>query len=486
MRTPPSAAPTGRLELLLADGATGRPALPDGLSATTLLGAPAPRRAPRNDDAPLLDAPHASPDDLRLQRWGIIAPAGAPGDRVLEALAPLIRLREVEQGAPARVYRVEPDQDATRAVDWKHRVYRARDVPERERPRYLLIAGDLDQVSLELQQALAGGALVGRVHFAGPGGAADLARYAAYAAKVVAFASRPAREPAPALCFYAARDGSAATEMGYDQFVKPCVAEAARLRSAGYLQVAEVRELVAARVDELLRAAAGPRPSVLFSLSHGLGAPRGGWPSTAEQRARQGALVLRRGEELGAEHVGSGPFLPGGAWFCLACFGAGTPSASAYHAWLTDLGQGAAHVLDGLPRLGERPFLAALPQAALANPEGPLAFIGHLDLAWSAAFSDPRTTEGRHDRILSSLAALANGTRAGVALDALARFYRETNDELLASYQAQKDAQVWGRSDPTDVQERGQLWMLRNDLRGYVLLGDPAARLPLRSGTQVG
>jgi hypothetical protein len=24
---------------------------------------------------------------------------------------------------------------------------------------------------------------------------------------------------------------------------------------------------------------------------------------------------------------------------------------------------------------------------------------------------------------------------------------------------------------------RAQLWMLRNDLRGYILLGDPAARL---------
>jgi hypothetical protein len=59
------------------------------------------------------------------------------------------------------------------------------------------------------------------------------------------------------------------------------------------------------------------------------------------------------------------------------------------------------------------------------------------------------------------------------------RFYRETNDELLASCQAKKDAEVWGRPDTTDAEERGHMWMLRNDLRSYVLLGDPAARLPL-------
>jgi hypothetical protein len=122
-----------------------------------------------------------------------------------------------------------------------------------------------------------------------------------------------------------------------------------------------------------------------------------------------------------------------------------------------------------------------MPQAALANPEGPLAFIGHVDLAWSASFSDPRDiTLGRHDRILSTLVALANGSRAGVAFDALVRHYRETNDELASSYQAEKDARVWSRPDPTDATERAQLWMLRNDLRGYVLLGDPAAQLSVR------
>jgi hypothetical protein len=78
---------------------------------------------------------------------------------------------------------------------------------------------------------------------------------------------------------------------------------------------------------------------------------------------------------------------------------------------------------------------------------------------------------------------MIRGSRAGVALEALLRFYRETNDTLMASYQLEADARVQGRADPTDREERGHLWMLRNDLRGYVLLGDPAARLPLAQHT---
>jgi hypothetical protein len=173
-------------------------------------------------------------------------------------------------------------------------------------------------------------------------------------------------------------------------------------------------------------------------------------------------------------------------WLSLACFGAGTPATSAYHAWLTQLAREGAYggsveaVLRSLPASGQRPFVAALPQAALANPEGPLAVIGHVDLAWTYGFTSlKKPSESRRSRVLSSLDVMVRGSRAGVALEAIVRFYRETNDALTASYELEADARAEGRPDPTDRIERGHLWMLRNDLRGYVLLGDPAARLPL-------
>ncbi len=478
-----------RLDLLLLDAEERRPVIEGGLPSEAAQRGPKPKKGIRGDDSPDWRRTDADPNDLALQKWAVVAMEGREGDRQLEAIQPLIRLREREQGAPARVYRVPPDMDARQSVSWKDEVYWSEDVPEEERPLYLLMLGDLHHTSVELQHALANGALVGRLHVADAASDTDLGGYAAYAAKVVRHARDAVPEPAPDLRFYVAPDGSSATVTGRARLVGPSLVASRRAHADGKLPAASVDEIAAETVDELL-ARAQSRASVLLSVSHGLGAPRRGWRSEEEQRRRQGALVLGHDEILDAERLRGQPFLPGGMWFYLACFGGGTPTTSAYHTWLAQLaGESAfsgsvAAVLKSLPEPGQRPFLAALPQAALSNPEGPLGVLAHMDLAWTYGFSGAKKlTESRKSRVLSSLDVLVRGSRAGVALEALVRFYRETNDALMASYQLEADARAQGRPDPTSHAERAHLWMLRNDLRGYVLLGDPAARLPLQQNT---
>jgi hypothetical protein len=480
--------PEDRLDLLLADAAEHRPVLDEGLPGETSQQGPKPKRAKEvhRDDEQLKRGTDAAPNDLSVQRWAVVAPEGEEGSRLLEAIAPLMRLRAEEQRADVIPYRVPEGMDARRAVAWKKEVYWSEDVEEGDRPLYLLVLGDLHHVSLELQHALANSALVGRAHFADAAGETDLDGYAAYAEKVVRFAREGTPERSPDLSFFVARDGTPATLHGEARLVAPSLEAATRNCEQGRLPAASVRSLDVETVDELLAAGKGPRPSVLLSVSHGLGAPRRGWPSKHEQWQRQGALVLGQNEILDAERMLGQAFLPGGLWFCLACFGAGTPSESAYRTWLSLLAQESAYrgkvssVAASLPSAGQRPFVAAMPQAALRNPAGPLAVISHMDLAWTYGFSSSTNlSESRKLRFQSSLEVMVRGSRAGVALEALMRFYRETNDELMVSYEREKNARDEGRADPTDLKERGHLWMLRNDLRGYVLLGDPAARLPL-------
>jgi hypothetical protein len=468
------------LELLLADADERRPMLAEGLPEEAASLAPKPRQVP--GDALVREALDANPNDLPAQRWGVIAPDGPRGDRLLQAIEPLIRLREHEQGAPAYCYRVPGDLDVTAAAKWKDRVLYDEDVPQDERPKYLLILGDLDQVSIELQQVLASGSFVGRVHCPDDDG------YRAYAEKVVRWADRSTTYQESRMLFYTAHDGSRATTAALSLLVRPCL-ETGRKWSARRRFPRIITEMGedSGGAGDLLAGVEGEQPSVLLSVSHGLGRPRRGWSSPERQRALQGALVMSGGELLTADELWDRAFLPGGLWFCVACFGAGTPSASSFYPWLTLLKEERAYsarvadVLASLPRSGEPPFVAALPQAALASPEGPLAVVGHVDLAWTFGFVDPdELSSSRASRILQSLRVMTSGSRVGVALAELMSAYREVNDELVSGFQMQEDARVWDRPDPSDPRKRGNAFMLRNDLRGYVLLGDPAARLPLQ------
>ncbi|WP_233587971.1 hypothetical protein [Corallococcus sp. CA049B] len=378
--------------------------------------------------------------------------------------------------------------DAAASVKWRDQVYRAEDVPQEERPRYLLLLGDLHHISIEFQHVLAHSAFVGRLHCARPSGSPELAGYTAYAHKVLASETSAETPEAPDVLLYTAQDGSAATTLGHQLLMEPCrdVMEkqwkpkhpAMRLQPLPYDNAGS---------EGLLRAASEARSGVMLSITHGLGQPKRGWASVEEQRAMQGALKIAAGQCLTGDALRSTPFLPGGMWFCVACFGAATPPRSAFQAWLELLAREQAYagrpeaVLKSIPKSGERPFLAALPQALLANPQGPLAIIGHSDLAWTYGYVEPTDVyRSRASRITSALEVLANGSRAGVALDALMRFYRDVNESLMADYQARQEALTFGQPDPVEPRSLGHRWMLRNDLRGYILLGDPAARLALR------
>src|SRR6185436_19367883 len=77
--------------------------------------------------------------------------------------------------------------------------------------------------------------------------------------------------------------------------------------------------------EVLLDHAAAPDPGVLFTLSHGLGPPFGGWSTPAEQRAQQGAMVFGVDALLTGGDLAARTFMPSGLWLMFACFSAGTP-----------------------------------------------------------------------------------------------------------------------------------------------------------------
>jgi len=84
------------------------------------------------------------PNDLHAQRWGLIAPEGPRGDRLLEIVAPLIaHRREQQRGEAVRVYRVREKMSPAEAVQWKKTAFRPQTGLDVDIPRYQLILGDL-------------------------------------------------------------------------------------------------------------------------------------------------------------------------------------------------------------------------------------------------------------------------------------------------------------------------------------------------------
>ncbi len=419
------------------------------------------------------------PNDLRAQRWGILAPAGRRGDRLLEIVAPLVAHRREQQGKAVRVYRVPANMSQAEAVQWKKTVFRPQTSLDIEVPRYQLILGDLHEVSLAVQQVQGSDGYVGRLAF-------DRDEdYAAYVDKLLRWERSPSHHREGRALFHTVHDATAATRNGHRALVTPGISLVQRGLERGEINADRIDESGDPDVpdpQELLTAARTDRPAFLFSLSHGLGPPRAGWRDAVQQRLAQGAMNFGHEGNLRGEDLRDAVFMPGGVWFMLACFGAGSPPASAYQHWLAELhalGQyhgDPAAVLAGIPQ--ERPFVAAVPRAVLASSNGPLGFIGHIDLAWSYSFSepDPRAAS-RPAKFMGILRSVLKRDRLGVGFRELHRYLDQTNDELTG---IADDDKASGRApDPARRARAAHLWMLRQDLAAYVLLGDPAARLPL-------
>lgn len=479
------------MDLLFAHGDDGSPILDHAADPGTAVTQARP--VPRREERFLADIT-ADASDLVRQGWAVVVPEGAEGTRLEALVQKLVGARAEAQQADVLSIRVPPGMDAAAATAWKKEVYPALyGEDEARRPRYLLILGDLDRVSLDTQQVLAQDGLPGRLACATDDG------YGAYADKVLAWQRTPSHHDRARALFYTVHDDTSATTAGHAKLMQPChdrCARTARDKARAFPASVEAHGSRTPDPGELLALAAARHPSVLLSMSHGLGPPRRrGW-SPAEAREHQGAMSFGAEGALAAHDVASAPFLPGGLWIYFACFGAGTPRASAYHHWLdmlahhgmADLGPVSA-TLRGLDAGGG--FVSGLAKAALANPDGPLALLGHIDLAWSYSYEELRVAgEGDARRVTGSnrslnffhlMTKLVAGERAGAASLALRLPLGAVAAELTAHYDRCKRQGTVADATSEDALALGNLWMLHQDLLGYALLGDPAVRLPLGS-----
>lgn len=452
------------------------------------------------------------PDDPAEAGWIVVVPDDDEGARIAEQLAPLLehraRVRDPDSGVKSRrpeelikrfpaAARIQPALGKWFA---KNIAFLGSDGQE-EPPCFVLLAGPPEKIPFDLDHLVAlADYAVGRLAFP------ELAGYGDYARKVVAWepdddVARTPRKGVPLAVFATDHGFRDPTYLSRKFLAEPLVT---RLLGKDGTRPAVTRIGDAASRDALLgllrgepAALAGPR--LLFSASHGLAVEGTSAAEQSARLARQGGICCQDAryldeEILTAEGLGGGGLLSGGLWLLFACFGAGTPPSSDFFRSLGD------------PRLlgmyQGAPFVAALPTRLLADPDGPLAVIGHLDPGFVHSFSDPQGAGGeRRVKLYKTIESLlVQGVRAGLATGFIHGAVGGFGEDLRQN--AQRAGELLGRSPGASEMELGlalaratdaelvavrdhavDLAVSLNDFRNFTVLGDPAVKLP-RAGAK--
>ncbi len=418
-------------------------------------------------------------DPTRVEEvgWAVMFPADMHPrvrEEIKEALQPLLDLRREQAGDLFRLYE---GGDAYRPGERKDQLCERLGVSSglvdpREMPFYVLLIGTPEEIPYSFQYQLDVMRGVGRLDFG-----TDIEAYAAYARHVVAAASGDVTLPRKAAFFAPVNAGDRATKLSAQYLVRPLIENLSVTAPAHELALAYDWELAAPYVGEglatheqlgrLLGGDASEMPALLFTAGHGLEFPAG----HPAQQPYQGALLCQDwpglGREIKREHYFAGEDVVEGAGmlgmvaFMFACYGAGTPQ----------LDQFAVQAFKVRERIAERGFTAALPQQMLKR--GALAVFGHVERAWGYSFISP---SGRpaNQSFVTAMRMLMNGDPIGLASDAS---FNMRYAELSSDLSADLDELQWD-VDHMDDYELVHRWTANNDARGYIVLGDPAARIP--------
>lgn len=321
---------------------------------------------------------------------------------------------------------------------------------------------------------------VGRICFTNDQGDHDYYAYRSYAEHVVAFEQdRAQNRPLPygrQLTYFATRhDYDPATEASEEHLVVPLAGLDGRASIGARWGFTErvLRREGATRdgMGTILSGGLDGPPAVLFTASHGVALR----PENPLLAARQGSLIchgwatgspvddklLFSGESF--DQLGKEARVEGMVALLFACYGAGCPRVDSF-----TFSRGMLP-----PIRAPYDIVARLPQRMLAR--GALAVLGHVDLAWNYGFARKDLgLESQPQAFSDVLGRLLNGERLGFVTDQF--------NALQATHATALAHKIIPAHHNPDVvlPEIGELWKAYHDTRSYILLGDPAVRLPFK------
>jgi hypothetical protein len=397
---------------------------------------------------------------------------------VKAALDPLVNHRRKQINNDSRV-KVLEYRDGEGRGDWlaRHGIG-AGTVEPTKIPYYLLLVGSPERIPYTFCHQLDVEYAVGWLHFD------TVDEYMRYVQSVIEYETAPGVPNSKDAVFFGTRHSfDRATQMSADYLVNPLADGEKATIGGGTGSSREVAQrwgfgshkLVGdTATKEALASVFKPAvntkpPALLFTATHGMGFPLG----HDNQQAGQGALLCQDWPGFGRispDHYFAASDIPaegnlhGLVSFHFACYGAGTPAQDRF-----------IHK-PGMPPpdIAVKPFLAALPKALLAHPNGgALAVIGHVERAWGYSI----VTAGAGAQLLpfqNALGRILLGQPIGYAM----KDFNERYAALATSLSSMLEEISFG-AQVSDF-ELTSAWIERNDAEGYIILGDPAIQLRVK------
>jgi len=418
--------------------------------------------------------------------WAVVFPAMMnPNlrDGIKEALKPLLDLRSAQAGELFHIYDGGAAYRAGERIDqfFKRQQPEIRFGPAdpTQMPFYVLLIGTPDEIPYAFQYQLDVMRGVGRLDFG-----SDLEAYARYAASVVAAESGRIRLPRRAALFGTMNPGDEATQLSARYLVEPIFEnlQAPELEHELALKhewdvlppFIGANQATKAQLKRLLGGDQALTPALLLTATHGVEFPI----HHPDQMRYQGALLcqdwegpgsrLLRDHYLAAEDIEERANMLGMMALLFACYGAGTP----------ELDQFAKQAFRVREKIAPHSFTAALPQRMLR--QGALAVVGHVERAWGYSFISPGGNLD-NDAFVVAVRSLMNGEPVGLATDMTFNLrYADMSSTLSATLEELE----WAPEYISEY-ELAHLWTANNDARSYVVLGDPAARIPAANPNEV-
>jgi len=409
-------------------------------------------------------------DDLASAGWAVVYAPGAK-ERLEPLLRDILDRRKDQAGDLYKEITLYPNE----SCDYFLERFGANtgNADPQQLPYYLLLVGNPKDIPFTFQGRLDQIYAVGRLHFD------QDEHYQAYAEAVRKAEASPQTKSQRRVTLFGVLNGEdGATQRTTNGLIKPLADDLERYvqKNPGW-QIDRIVGPNATR-ETLAELLTGPEtPDLLFTASHGMVFS----PNEPHQADLQGALLcsdwpgpgnpVTRELYLAAEDLQiKGRPLAGAVTFHLACHSGGTPTWDSFY----EPGNGTRQ------RLAGKPFVAALPQRLLGEA-GALAVIAHADRAWTTSFDWAPQDEEPNPRIFrETIFPLLWGYRVGDATESLGVLYGQLATHVKERWELERSlALTRARTDPART---ARLWRASNDIRSFVVFGDPAVRVGGKAG----